>query len=102
MEAGFGYQAYEKPVDGPKAMSYVAKYASKQHEATPKKFRRVRASRDWAKLPAFGGEALFVKARDETLTNYLQRVNEATGVDMDTLLDRWLLAQMRLDAGLDA
>lgn len=95
MEAGFGYEAKEKPVDGPKAMSYVAKYASKQSQVTPKKFRRVRATRDWAKLPAFEGDPLFVKARDETLTNYLQRVNEATGVDIDTLKDRWYLMALR-------
>jgi hypothetical protein len=97
MYAGFGYEAKEKPVDGVKAMSYVAKYASKQAQETPKNFRRVRASQDWAKLPTFDGDPLFVKARDETLTNYLQRVNEATGVDMDTLLDRWSLAQLRQD-----
>lgn len=95
MQAGFGFEAKEKVVDGPKAMSYVAKYASKQSQATPKKFRRVRASRDWAKLPPFDGDPLFVKAKDETLANYLLRVNEATGIDMDTLLDRWTLAQLR-------
>lgn len=97
MEAGFGFEAYEKPVDGAKAMSYVAKYASKQGQATPKRFRRVRATRDWAKLPPFDGDPLFVKARNEPLTDYLLRVNSATGVDMDTLLDRWSLAQMRLE-----
>lgn len=95
MYAGFGYQAYEKPVNGPKAMSYVAKYASKQHESMPKKFRRVRSSRDWAKLPDFEGDPLYVKAKDETLAAYLLRVNEATGVDMDTLLERWSLASLR-------
>lgn len=95
MQAGFGYQAKEKRLNGLQAAAYVAKYASKQSDKTPKKFRRVRASRDWAKLPDYDGEPLFVKARDETLTNYLLRVHDATGVDMDTLLERWQLIQMR-------
>lgn len=95
MYAGFGYQAKEKPVNSQKAMYYVAKYASKQAQETPKKFRRVRASQNWAKLPAFEGDPLFVKAYDETLTNYLQRVNDATGVDIDTLKDRWYLMLLR-------
>lgn len=94
MQAGFGYQAKEKLIDGPKAMSYVAKYASKQSEAMPKKFRRVRASRDWAKLPPFEGDPLYVKAKDETLAAFLLRVNEATGVGMDTLLERWSLVPL--------
>lgn len=97
MYAGFGYEAKEKAVDGPKAMSYVAKYASKQHESMPKKFRRVRASRDWAKLPPFKGDPLYVKAKDETLAAFLLRVNEATGVDIDTLLDRWSLVSLMVE-----
>lgn len=95
MQAGFGYQAKEKRLNGLQAAAYVAKYASKQSDKTPKKFRRVRASRDWAKLPDYEGKPLFVKARDETLTAYLMRVHEATDVDMDTLLERWRLAELR-------
>src|SRR5574340_1236878 len=56
MECGFGYQAKESYINSAKAANYCAKYASKTNPATPKGFRRVRASRDWAKLPAFEGE----------------------------------------------
>lgn len=89
MYAGFGYQAKEKRVDGAGAASYVAKYASKQHEDTPRNFRRVRASRSWAKLPEGEGDGFIVKAITETLTAYLLRVHELTGIEMETLLQRW-------------
>lgn len=91
MQAGFGYQAKEVRLNSLQAAAYVAKYASKQSDRTPKKFRRVRASRDWAKLPEYEGEPLLVKAKDETLFAYLWRVHEETGVELDTLNDRWSL-----------
>lgn len=95
MQAGFGYQAYEKQLNSLKAASYVSKYASKQSDKMPKGFRRVRASRDWAKLPDYEGKPLYVRSKTESLTDYLLRVNRATGVDMDTLLERWRLGELR-------
>jgi hypothetical protein len=89
MYAGFGHQAKEKRVDGPGAASYVAKYASKQNEDTPKGFRRVRASRSWSKLPEGEFDGFIVKAYTETLASYLLRVNELTGISLEDLLQRW-------------
>lgn len=89
MYAGFGYEAKEKRVDGPGAASYVAKYASKQHEETPKGFRRVRASRTWHKLPEGEYDGFIVKAYTETVSAYLLRVHEVTELPMETLLSRW-------------
>lgn len=95
MQAGFGYQAYEKQLDSLKAASYVSKYASKQSDKMPKKFRRVRSSRDWAKLPDYEGKPLYVRSKKESLFDYLLRVHNATNVDMDTLLERWRLGELR-------
>lgn len=89
MECGFGYQAKEKLITSGQAANYCAKYASKTNPATPKGFRRVRASRDWTKLPDFEGEPLLVKAKSELLSDYLLRVHWVSGVPMDDLLLVW-------------
>lgn len=89
MECGFGYQAVEKTITSAKAANYCAKYASKTNPATPKGFRRVRASRDWAKLPDYEGDPLLVKAGDELLSDYLLRVHWVSGVVIDDLLFVW-------------
>lgn len=51
VRAGFGYQAKAEQVQGARAALYVSKYASKADEHVPARFRRVRTSRDWKKLP---------------------------------------------------
>jgi len=89
MECGFGYQAKEKLINSAKAANYCAKYASKVNPATPKGFRRVRASRDWTKLPDYEADPLIVLGKNEFLTDYLLRVNRITGVPMDDLLYLW-------------
>jgi hypothetical protein len=89
MECGFGYQAKESLINGAKAANYCAKYASKTNPATPKGFRRVRASRDWAKLPDYEGDPLLVRARCELLSDYLLRVHWISGVPLDDLLFVW-------------
>lgn len=97
MYSGFGYEAKEDKINGHKAASYCAKYASKQNPNTPKGFRRVRASRDWAKLPPFSADPLIVKTREETTTDYLLRVHEKTGRDLQSLVDAWLDTGQWLD-----
>lgn len=92
MQAGFGHQAKEAVVTSDGAAGYVAKYASKSDEAMPRDFRRVRTSRGWAKLPEYHGMPLIVKARKEFLSEYLLRVSDITGVDLETLQARWVLA----------
>lgn len=89
MYAGFGWRATESLINSGKAAAYVAKYASKVNPATPKGFRRVRCSQDWAKLPDFTGDPLIVKSRNETTTHYLLRVNEVSGVPIDDLREEW-------------
>lgn len=89
MECGFGYQATQKLINSAKAANYCAKYASKTNPDTPKGFRRVRASRDWTKLPDFEGDSLLVRAKTELLSDYLLRVHYVSGVPIDDLLYVW-------------
>lgn len=91
--AGFGYMADEQPITDKRAANYVAKYTSKGFEEAPPKFRRVRTSRDWAKLPDFIGFPLYVKSKAETLTHYLMRVADATGASVQDLYEQWMHAR---------
>jgi len=87
--AGFGYEAKSQVVNGGKAASYVAKYATKQNADTPKGFRRVRASRDIAKLPDYETIGLIIPGKSEKQWEYLMRVSDVTGIDHETLYERW-------------
>jgi len=87
--AGFGYIASESEVQGYKAAYYVAKYASKHDPAMPRNFRRVRVSQDWTKLPEVDLEPYIVRGREESLSEYLLRVNTRTDVPVDTLYIRY-------------
>jgi len=93
---GFGHQAEAKPIDGQGAAWYVAKYASKGDPAMPKKFRRVRASRRWTKIPKDPEKRLIVPARGESLINFLLRASELTGREIDDLYSIWAEAQAAL------
>jgi len=97
--AGFGYIALEETVATWKAAWYVAKYASKHDSAIPRNFRRCRCSRDWAKLPPHNLSAYIVKSRGEHLVDYLLRVEEVTGVGVDTLVMRWRTAHNIYEIG---
>jgi len=88
---GFGFEATEKRVDGVQAANYVSKYTSKGDPNMPKNFRRVRASQNWAKLPAYEGGKLYVKSKNENLTHYLLRVEAATGIGVEFLYEQWKL-----------
>jgi hypothetical protein len=89
MYAGFGYQATADEVNGPKAASYVAKYATKQNPATPKGFRRVRTSQDIKPLPEYQGDGLIVPEASEQTWEYILRVSNITGIDADELYETW-------------
>lgn len=89
--AGFGYQATATEVNGPKAASYVAKYATKQNPDTPKGFRRVRTSKDIKPLPDRATIGLIVPRKQESTVEYVLRVASITGIDVDTIYDRWLI-----------
>ncbi len=88
-QAGFGYMATEEVVATWKAAWYVAKYASKTDPAIPPRFHRCRASRDWAKLPEIEMPAFLVRARSESLSEFIARVSDASDVDMGVLYRRF-------------
>lgn len=89
VHCGFGFEAYQDKVTGKKAAEYVTKYVSKGMPEAPRHFRRCRPCRKWAKLPPFEGSALLVRSKNEFLSDYLLRVSEASGTDIDTLYERW-------------
>lgn len=85
---GFGFEADLQTVSDSKAAYYVSKYASKIDPLTPKGFRRVRTSEGWHELPEFEGEGLIIKKQGESITEYLLRVHELTGLSLDALYDK--------------
>lgn len=89
VQCGFGHQAFQEPISDKKAGYYVAKYASKVDANAPGNFRRVRTSRGWPKLPAYHGEPYIVKQKSETISDYLLRVSELSGVEPEILGERW-------------
>jgi hypothetical protein len=95
--SGFGYQAKSERITGGKAASYVAKYASKQSPLTPRGFRRVRASQGWTKLPEHTGTGLIVRAKAESLQDYLERVASETCIPLDTVVSTWLSKETAYD-----
>lgn len=94
---GFGHEAYEDRITSGKAASYVSKYASKQSPVTPKSFRRVRASRGWAKLPERDATVIYVQAQKESLQDYLARVASETSVPLDDVVNTWLSKETAFD-----
>jgi len=86
---GFGHQAIQDEITSKKAAYYVSKYVSKGDPNMPKKFRRVRTSQLWAKLPPYVGDKLYVRSKKETLTAFLLRVSDDTDTDIDDLWEQW-------------
>jgi hypothetical protein len=80
---GWGFEAKLLIVNGPEAMAYVAKYASKISPFTPKSFRRVRASRDWPKDDKPKGGAWITPAFKEDIPHFLQRAADFTGLAIE-------------------
>lgn len=102
MYAGFGYQAKEKRITSKKAAYYVAKYASKQHDNMPRKFRRVRKSNDVPALPTGQKNAYIVKKITETNAQYILRVADLTGIGVEIIKEKWFNAlNWSDDSGID-
>jgi len=101
VKRGFGFEASCVVVDGQEASAYVAKYASKGDPSMPRKFRRVRASQSWTKDPVNPDRKLIVPAKGESLIAFMLRVNELTGLDMETLYQHWHEAQEALKRAND-
>lgn len=94
---GFGHQAKQERVNSGKAAAYVAKYASKQSPVTPRGFRRVRASRNWASLPPRDTGKIYVQAHKESLQDYLTRVASETAIPLDAIVSTWLSKETAFD-----
>ena len=88
--AGFGYEATEDLVESWKAAYYVSKYTSKQGDAMPKGFRRVRLCQRWPKLPDPLYEIpVYPPHKDEGYGDYISRIHRKTGVPPGDLMARW-------------
>lgn len=88
--AGFGYQAKDEEIDGPRASFYVAKYTSKQGADMPRNFRRVRLSHGWPSLPDAAYEVpLLPSSKGEPLAAYLERVALAVHLTFNDCMARW-------------
>lgn len=97
VSAGFGFEAKEREICGPEAVRYVSKYVSKQGQAMPRGFRRVRVSQDWPRLPEPTYEfAVYPQKSGETLSAYVYRVAGLLGMDVRTLLARYTEAKMAI------
>lgn len=94
---GWGFEAELKPVNSQKAASYVSKYVSKGAGVVPKGFRRVRVSRGWSPLVKDPDKRLIVIRKGEELHEYLDRVNEFTGVPHEELYEKYLDAERQLE-----
>lgn len=77
---GWGYMIEVELVNSGQAASYVAKYSTKQHPSTPKGFRRVRASRQWTKLPRDPLRKLIVPAKGEDVAHFIARLADISGL----------------------
>lgn len=83
---GFGYQAEERLINSAQASAYVSKYVSKSTPNIPKNFRRVRYSQKWPKMPESAKKPYIVRSMGEPIQDYLLRVEQASNVDVETLL----------------
>jgi len=89
--AGFGYEATETTISGMRAALYVAKYTSKQGQGMPRRFRRVRLSQSWPKLPKTVPEMrVFPPLPRESIWDYLVRVSMETDIAPNVLRERWM------------
>lgn len=88
--AGFGFQAKEQEIDGPRAGFYVAKYLTKTPAGMPRGFRRIRTSRAWPRLPEDESETFFMPTKHERLDDFFLRVSIELRVPPGEVKERWL------------
>lgn len=101
VKRGFGFESSCKLIDSQEAGAYVAKYASKGDPSMPKKFRRVRSSHSWYKVPKDPSKKLIVPSKGEDLVHFLLRVQNISDVDLEKLYQSWREANdelMRINA----
>lgn len=86
VKMGFGHQCTQQEVTDWLAAIYIAKYLGKDGQGMPKGFRRVRVSRYFPRRPQQPKQPYFVRSIGELLQDYLMRVQDVTGLDLDDLL----------------
>lgn len=86
---GWGFMSDLQELKDGEAFAYVAKYVSKGTPECPKGFRRVRTSQDMRRIASDNEKEYIFPERDERLTEYLLRVEAATGQEVDELYERW-------------
>jgi len=90
LHCGFGYQARNLLMSGGAAAYYVAKYASKNLLYAPFKFRRVRISQIWPRLPdPILPADVLPMLKSETIRQYIFRIAGLLDYDVQTLDERW-------------
>jgi len=96
VKRGFGYETSLSIVSDKLASFYVSKYASKQHPAIPRSFRRIRCCQTWAKLPIDPTRRLIVRAYLEGIADFIDRVNYVSGVPHEKLYNAYAKAVQEL------
>jgi len=90
LHCGFGFQAQNLLMSGNSASYYVAKYASKNLLYAPFKFRRVRISQVWPRLPDPELPAdVLPMLKSETIKQYIFRIAALLDYDVQTLDERF-------------
>lgn len=99
---GWGFEAKLLIVNGPEAMAYVAKYASKTSPLIPRNFRRVRASKDWPKDDDKPAGVWIVPSKKEDLPHFIARAADFTGLAIEDCYAAYiaLMAEIK-DSQLD-
>jgi len=88
---GFGHQAKELEINGPMAISYVTKYATKGSSHIPPHFRRIRVSRQWPRLPLPEYPIkVYPVGSNEALAEYIRRMSVTLGLSVAVVRDRYL------------
>lgn len=86
VKMGFGHQCKELPVDDYLVVVYLMKYLSKDGQGLPKNFRRVRTSTTLPRPPDQAKKPYIVRSFGEPIQDYLFRVEDISGRDIDDLL----------------
>jgi hypothetical protein len=95
---GWGFEIKVEAVTSGQAASYVAKYSTKQHPATPKHFRRVRVSKGWTKLPRDPERKLIVPAHNEDVAHFIARLADISGLSPEHCYQNYTAGRAMLKA----
>lgn len=94
---GFGHQAKEIAITSDGAFWYIMKYVSKSTPSMPANFRRCRCSRGWKRAPRPVQKPFIVRSIGELIQDYLIRVQDISGRDLDDLLEEYQTASLQME-----